>query len=276
MYAIRISLSWALALGLVGALLGADAPAEFARPIDKGLQVWTTGHSFHSFVSPIVAELALSAGTKDHSALRGDPLISVKVDVVTCSPFMDTGKPDKALTDLTERGLKHNPNIRILAQVSWLASDDPKNHTPEKEKVDWNGRTIEDLRKIHATYFKSVDDQIRQLNKLHGKQVVFSVPVAQAVIALREKIVAGQAPGLKTQADLFRDARGHAHEPVQVLAGYCTFAVMYRRSPVGLPMSNWLKKARNPNWDEKLDHLLQELAWEAVTKEPLSGVKITP
>ena len=34
-----------------------------------------------------------------------------------------------------------------------------------------------------------------------------------------------------------------------------------------------LKKANNPNWDAKLNRLLQEIAWEAVTRHPLSGVK---
>ncbi|MBY0525404.1 MAG: hypothetical protein K2R98_18500 [Gemmataceae bacterium] len=111
------------------------------------------------------------------------------------------------------------------------------------------------------------------LNKQHGKTVVFVVPVGQAVIALREKIIAGQAPGLKQQNDLFADAIGHVRMPVQVLTAYCHYAVLYRRSPVGLPFAAALKNARNPDWDEKLDRLLQELAWDAVTQHPLSGVK---
>ena len=58
-----------------------------------------------------------------------------------------------------------------------------------------------------------------------------------------------------------------------MLTAYCHFAVIYKRSPVGLPMPAVLKNAKNPNWDEKLNTLLQELAWEAVTAHPLSGVK---
>jgi hypothetical protein len=44
---------------------------------------------------------------------------------------------------------------------------------------------------------------------------------------------------------------------------------------VGLAMPNVLAKAKNPDWDEKLNRLLQELAWDAVTAHPLSGVKAT-
>jgi hypothetical protein len=159
-----------------------------------------------------------------------------------------------------------------MAQVSWLGSDNPNNQTLV-DKVDWNARTIEELRKIHAAYFKTVDEQVRALNKRHGKQVVFVVPVAQATIALREKIIAGQVPGLKTQDALFRDARGHPREPLEKLTGYCNFAAIYRRSPVGLPSSS--KGTKNPNGD-MLEHLLRELAWDAVVKEPLSGVKAAP
>ena len=93
------------------------------------------------------------------------------------------------------------------------------------------------------------------------------------MIALREKIIAGQAPGLKTQEDLFTDPIGHAQPPLQALVAYCHFAVIYRRSPVGLPMPAVLARANNPAWDQNLNRLLQELAWDAVTHHPLSGVK---
>lgn len=127
---------------------------------------------------------------------------------------------------------------------------------------------MKDVRSIHEAYFKNAADQVQVLNKRHGKPVVFIVPVAQAVIALREKITAGEAPGLKTQDDLFSDSIGHARPPIELLNAYCHFAVVYRRSPVGME----IKGAK----DQKLHRLLQELAWDAVTKEPLSGVMVQP
>ena len=104
-------------------------------------------------------------------------------------------KSDKGLDDLTERALKHNPDIRVLAQVGWLPYDDPIFPMPEKgrEKTNWNARSIKEVRAIHAAYFKNASDQVQALNKRLGKQVVFIVPVAQAVMALREKIAAGEA-----------------------------------------------------------------------------------
>ena len=57
-----------------------------------------------------------------------------------------------------------------------------------------------------------------------------------AAVTLREKIVTGEAPGLKQQSDLFRDPWGHAQLPLQFLSSYCHYAVLYRNSPVGLPV----------------------------------------
>jgi hypothetical protein len=57
------------------------------------------------------------------------------------------------------------------------------------------------------------------------------------------------------------------------LVAYGRYGVICKRSPVGLPASPVLARAKNPEWDTKVNRLLQELAWEAVTAHPLSGVK---
>ena len=79
---------------------------------------------------------------------------------------------------------------------------------------------------------------------------------------------------MKAQEDLFTDELGHGKPPLQALVGYCNYAVMYRRSPVGLPVPNILKQAKLGDQEEKLNRLLQELAWEAVVQHPLSGVRL--
>ena len=243
---------------------------KLAKPIEKGQHVYVTGNSFQNFVDHHLAVTARTAGIEGH--LRGgDPWRRVKVDVVACNPwFRLHDGADKGLDDLTARALKHNPAVRVLAQVGWLPYDDPVFPKDEKaqKKTDWNARPMKDVRKVHADYVENANAQVRAMNKRLGKQVVFVVPVAQAVIALREKVAAGEAPGLKTQDDLFSDSIGHARPPVELLAAYCHFAVVYRRTPVGLTP----KGAK----DEKLHRLLQELAWEAVCNEPLSGVQAEP
>ncbi|MCI0459523.1 MAG: sulfatase [Gemmataceae bacterium] len=268
-------------------------PAAGGEGRVRGQRVFTCGHSFHVFVPAILSDLAKKAGIKDHvaaglSGIGGSRVIQHwnvaeeknkakealrggMVDVLTLSPIH---LPDDGIEKFAKLALEHNPKVRITVQEFWLPFDiyDPTFKKRPKE-VDHNAPTIAELRERHEPYFKSMNDHVRELNKKLGKEALFVVPVGQAVIALREKILAGAAPGLRMQSDLFTDPIGHARPPLQALAAYCHYAVIYRRSPVGLPMPAVLAKAKNAGWDEKLNRLLQELAWEAVTSHPLSGVK---
>jgi hypothetical protein len=266
---------------------------KLADPITKGQRVFTCGHSFHVFVPGIVADIAKKAEIKDHvqvgmSSIGGsriiqhwnvaddknkakDALKTGKVDVLTLSPIF---LPDDGIANFTKLALEHNKDIRIVVQPIWLRWDIFEPTTKRPAKVDHNAITGEELRKRHEPYFKSMDEFVTDMNKKQGKTVLYLVPVPQAVIALREKIIAGQAPGLKVQEDLFTDELGHGKAPLQLLAAYCNYAVIYRRSPVGLPVPNVLKQAKLGENEEKLNRLLQELAWQAVLDQPLSGVRL--
>lgn len=277
-----------LALMLVGQAAAQD---KLAAPITKGQRVFTCGHSFHEWVPSIVADLAKKADIKDHvqvgrSSIGGSKVIqhwnkpddqnnakaalkTGKVDVLTLSPIFF---PDAGIENFTLLGLEHNKDIRVLVQPIWLRADVYEPTMKRPAKVDHNAITIDELRSRHAVYFKEMDAHIRELNKKQGKTVLYIVPAPQAVLALREKIVAGQAPGLKMQSDLFTDATGHGTPPLKTLVGYCNYAVIYRRSPIGLPVPEILKQAKLGDDEAKLNSLLQELAWDAVTQHPLSGV----
>jgi hypothetical protein len=268
-----------------------EKTARGTEPITTGQRVFTCGHSFHVFVPGILADLAKKADIKGHvqvgtSSIGGsrviqhwnvpdeknkakEALMSGKVDVLTLSPIF---LPDPGLENFARLALEHNKDIRIVVQPIWLRWDIYEPTTKRPDKVDHNAITAEELRKRHEPYFKSMDEHIRELNKKLGKEALVVVPVGQAVIALREKIIAGEAPGLKTQEDLFSDELGHGKAPLQLLVAYCNYAVIYRKSPVGLPVPNVLKAAKLGDNEEKLNRLLQELAWQAVTQHPLSGL----
>jgi hypothetical protein len=280
---------------LTAILVVSQAGAEdkkLAEPIAQGQRVFTCGHSFHVFVPGIVADLAKKADIKDHvqvgmSSIGGSRIIqhwdvaeeknkakealkTGKVDVLTLSPIF---LPDPGIENFTKLALEHNKDIRIVVQPIWLRWDIYEPTTKRPDKVDHDAITGDELRKRHEPYFKSMDEYIRDQNKKLGKTVLYEVPVAQAVIALREKIIAGQAPGLKKQEDLFSDALGHGKAPLQLIVAYCNYAVIYRRSPVGLPVPAVLKQSKLGDDEEKLNRLLQELAWEAVIQHPLSGIQ---
>ena len=267
--------------------------AKLAAPIAQGQRIAFAGHSFHWFVPEILKEMVDAAGIKDHvrvaqSSIGNSKVLehwnvpdaqntvkaalrTGKVNVLSISPIF---LPDDGIENFTELALKYNPNVRVLVQEFWLRWDIYEPTTKIPAKVDHDAITGAELRKRHAPYFQSMDDHVRALNKKFGKRVLFVVPAGQAAILLREKVIAGQAPGLKMQGNLFVDAVGHANRPLCVLVSYCHYAVTYRRSPVGLPvpstLANW---EGQPQLSVKMNRLLQELAWEAVIQHPLSGLR---
>ncbi len=292
----RIILAGICALLPLTGTFAADQPeTKSGEAITTGLRVLSIGHSFHVWVPGIVADLAKQAEIPGHvqlgvSSIGGSRVIQhwdlpeVKniaqntlkkgeVDVLTMSPIF---LPDPGIENFTTLSLEHNKNIRVIVQPIWLRWDIYEPTMKRPEIVDHNAITGEELRKRHAEHFEKMDAHIEALNEKYrgqaGRTVLFIAPAPQALITLREKIIAGQAPGLTQQAALFTDQLGHGTAPLKTLVAYVNYATIYRRSPVGLPVPEALKQAKLGADEEPLNRLLQELAWDAVVTHPLSGV----
>jgi len=279
----------AVVCGLSILPLGWIAAAE----LPKGQRVFTAGHSFHMMISQPLAEMARLANITGHEIVgtqsiggsrtqqhwdlpdeknRAKQAIRTgKVDVLTLSPHLKL--PDEGIDNFVKLCLEHNPESRVLLQASWMLFDDVNNRGMFKNE-DRDRAKIEDLRRAYVPFDKDLHDQVtainRQYQEKYKRPVVFLVPVGHAVMNLRERIVAGKVPGITRQSELFTDPIGHARPPLAVLNAYCHFAVIYRQSPVGLPVPSQLKKMEKA---EELNRVLQEVAWEAVKNEPASGVK---
>lgn len=273
--------------------MAAQTTAPAVAPITRGQRIFYTGHSFHVFIPPILENMADTAGiggqeTLGLSSIGGSRVIqhwdvpeaenhakaalrTGRVDVLTVAPIF---MPDEGLEKFAALALANNPAVRITVQEDWLWRDTVEEignlRTPRT--FDYDAMTGAALLTIHAPVFKSIDETVAALNRPFGRNVLYIVPAGQAVIALRERIRIGKAGGLRTQTELFRDRVGHPAEPVQVLVAYTHFAVIYRRSPVGLPAPKLLANANKPEWNDATVRVLQEVAWEAVTQHPQSGV----
>ncbi len=271
---------WVLLASALGA--ASDVP---------GLRVATAGHSFHVWMAPIVDELAEGAGLEGHrtvaSSFIGGSATSqhwnlpegrnkVKAvlteggaDVLTLSPTL---VPDEAILKFAQLGLAKNPALKVTVQQSWVPYDDLTFWVARKKPsaVDRDAKTVEQLRAAHVDYFRLIDAEVRSVNAKLGRETVRLVPAGAAVLALRERVIRGEAPGVTKQSQLFSDPLGHPTEPVKALNSYCHFAVIYGRSPEGLPAPKGLQRMAD---GEKLNSLLQQIAWDAVLAHPLSGVK---
>jgi hypothetical protein len=268
--------------------------ADLQPPITVGQRVATCGHSFHVFTYRQVAEMALAAGLKHElaglSSIGGSTvqkhwavpeeksavkqvLKAGKADVLTLSPIW---LPDEAIEQFVKLGIEYNPELRITVQEYWMPNDEyePVYPLQTRKKVDHNATDLVKLRDATLRYAKDIEDYVKGINQRLGKDAVLIVPVGMAAVTLREKIVKGEGPGLKAQADIFRDNWGHANPPLQILSSYCHYAVIYRKSPVGLPVPQAFKLLKDMSDDDKakLNTLLQQIAWDTVSTHPMSGI----
>ena len=295
-------LRFCLSLLFAGLLIAGGLPrctaAEAARPAHgDGRRVFVMGHSFHIFIADRLDPLARSAGISGHelvgrqmiggSSVRQHwdlpdgqnpakaALVTGDVDVLTMSPNWLV--PDDAIALFTDLGLEHNPRLRVLLQISWMGFDswapigDPSLWKPAL-KIEHNeqrdSRSLDGVRAASAAITQVIEKQVAEINRQRGRAVVRIVPVTDAVIRLRERVAAGEVPGIGRQSELFTDPIGHGRAPVLALATYCNFACLYGRSPVGLDDGDTELDAIHP----KLRPLLQRIAWETVTAYPMSGV----
>lgn len=270
-------------------------PDERSTPASQGLppgpRVFVCAHSFMIFTGQFLPPLAESAGigyrdagtqmlggsrtlqhwnVPDEQNLAKRALREGSVDVLLVSPHLLL--PDEGIDRFTKLGLEKNPDLRVLVQASWPARDG--NLIGAFSNESRSAMSVADLHRLREGYetswFKSLEDQVRKLNATVGKPAVAIVPVANAVFALRERVAEGAAPGIRKQAELFRDDLGHPQPPLATLVTYCHFAAIYGRSPVGLPVPASMKSMPQA---EKLNAMLQEIAWQAVSTYSSSGVK---
>jgi hypothetical protein len=89
------------------------------------------------------------------------------------------------------------------------------------------------------------------------------VPAGEAVLRLREAVVAGELPGVTRQSELFRDPLGHATQPTMDVVTYLWFAALYRQPLDGLTT---LVEAGDPTSPAR-QAVLQRIASETMAAE---------
>jgi hypothetical protein len=213
-----------LLASVVGGLLSA------AEVTPAGLKVLTAGHSFHVWMPPLVAEMAKAAGIQGHeqlaiSSIGGSKVIqhwNLPAEKNKAKPVLEAGTadlftmaptflPDPGIENFTKLGLERNPKLRLTLQQNWVPFEDSEiwlSKTKPKS-IDRDVITLAQLRSKHDPYFKLIEDHVKELNVRIPAAKIAIVPSGEAVMALRDKVIRGEAPGIKTQNELFTDALGH-------------------------------------------------------------------
>ncbi len=246
---------------------------EVKAPVPpKGLRILYGGDSWHRFMPDYAARTAKAANIQGQTTQWGDPprkdiaeLYSKgEIDVHSWGrPGWSSDKLAQILDPKPiEEGLKRNPNYRVYLQMAWIVHDGQGNRVKVKE--DYDNSKIEEIQAILDRERAKVEAVADELNKKHGRQFFFLVPLGDATTKLRAMIVEGKFPGVTKQSAIFADAMPHAGPIAAELAAYCNYAAIYRTSPVGLQIKDGVPEEQRV--------ILQKLAWETVSKYPYAGV----
>ncbi|MDZ4759669.1 MAG: hypothetical protein SGJ21_01175 [Alphaproteobacteria bacterium] len=211
-------------------------------------------------------------------------LVKGSIDVLTMSP--NATMPEPGIDLFGDLVIKSNPNARIMVQNSWSAWDGKgstksvggsgapagvTNEDHDKATLAEIEGWIADLDAANG-YLTRMRAQLRGVNQRAGREIAYVVPSATSVYTLRKEIIQGAVPGVAKQSGIFRDAMGHPSQPLANVVTYTWYAAMYRESPVGLKA---LIDASDPTSAAR-ERLLQQIAWNAVVAEPMSGVTGKP
>lgn len=159
-----------------------------------------------------------------------------------------------------EKAWAANPETRVYLYETWHETDIAEG---------WLNRIDTDL---SALWEREIVD--RALAETGAERPIYIIPAGQVLAAFVRRLEAeGGVDGLNSEADLFED-NIHVNDIGDYLVALTHYAVIYGRSPVGLPHNLTLadgSTATAPGG--KAARLMQEVVWDVVTAYPRSGVR---
>lgn len=262
-------------------------PLHFSSPYQRWEPVATrilyTGHSFAGAAPAWLGVLAQQAGIEgyenlgrqalggsrvidhwklvDERNLAKSTLAKSGVDVLTLSPNMQM--PDEGIDRFVEMALKHNPDIRVLVQGSWMTWDGLGKGGITNAQRDT--RPVSEIRERTMKHMSEISNQLTAINERAGREVCTLIPVGMGVVRLRELLAEGGLPGFTRPSQLFSDNIGHAHPAVLHLCCYMYYAAVFQRDPRGLRglgNNGWTKQYGTP--PPELTAILRSVAWETM------------
>ncbi len=194
-------------------------------------------------------------------------------DILSLQPFLRPLSSDlPQIETFMKTALEKNPKIVtfIYAQYIhdegfdyqdiWLQENDDFIKTGKSEGLFWPNRCRQ--------YYECLTRRVRETMPGHE---VYMAPVGHAFALLDEKVKAGQVPGMHSIFQMWGDST-HANSFGGYLCAMVYHAMIFRESPVGLPIGEYQGKDGDWQISAEQARILQETAWEVVASHPLSGV----
>ena len=254
-------------------LVGRDMPAMLAQLAGQGhdyaLQLgWGTALSEHfqgsGAISGFEQENATPHYRDAHEALKsGEYDAFVMTEMVRLKDALRYKDSSAHAGKWAAEAAAGNPDTQIFLYESWHALDD---------RPEWLGRLPDDL----ETMWKP--GLLWPATRAAGRPV-WLIPAGQVMARLVAEAEAGGIAELTSREDLFaRNPDGsldtiHPNDLGIYLVALTHYAVLYGKSPVGLP--HQLLRADGTPADApspELARRMQELVWEVVLAEPLTGI----
>ena len=194
-----------------------------------------------------------------HEAVAsGDYDVLVLTEAVEIRASLKYHAPWDYLARWSKAARTANPDIRIYLYESWHNTDDPEG---------WLNRLDLDL----SRYWEH--EIIDRAMTVEGVAPVHVIPVGQVMARFLRAVEAqGGVDGISGVDDLFSD-RIHPNDIGAYLVALTHYAVIYGRSPLGLPHELLLhtgEAAAAPS--DEAAALMQEIVWEVVTGYARTGV----
>jgi len=194
-----------------------------------------------------------------HEAVdSGDYDVLVLTEAVEIRASLKYHSPWDYLARWTKAARAANPDIRVYLYESWPNTDDPDG---------WLNRLDLDL----ARYWEH--EIIDRAMTVEGVAPVYVIPAGQVMARFLRAVEAkGGVEGITGVDDLFSD-KIHPNDIGAYLVALTHYAVIYGKSPVGLPHELMLhtgKPAKAPSAEAAT--LMQETVWDVVTSYPRTGV----
>ena len=172
--------------------------------------------------------------------------------------------------------LQYNPEMKFYLSDAWIRLWE-LGTPPPRDESQYTPEILMNLEKQKQEAENEMINVLRE--KYPGKIYVMPTSLAMTLAAVHQ--VKGELPGVRglhksitgETRSLWRDPLGHIGPGFDRLEGYVFYATLYRKSPelIETEIAFADKDADFPN--AELDQLFRKIAWQAVTGNPLSGVR---